>query len=233
MIVFFDIGNCLYDPYSTFRQTVEALGRGAVAEKMLTEIGTYPDQPGRHDAMLETFGFTKEEIEAYFQQFTHHPVFHAGVPELLKELHENGVKLGVISDGHFDTQVSKLEAWGLSQYLDAEMVFIGSLPEDQGRAPGVYPKGTQLKGSKHQVETFHQIVKALQERMDIEPAECLMVGDDFVRDALHPIEAGWKGVWFVPNPQAASTMPDDEDASQVPTIVNLIDLKSYVSLEEE
>ena len=60
-----------------------------------------------------------------------------------------------------------------------------------------------------------------------------MVGDDFVRDALHPIEAGWKGVWFVPNSQAASTLPDDEDKSKVPTIVNLNELTSFLSLEDK
>ncbi len=233
MIVFFDIGNCLYDPYSTFRRTIEMLGHGDLAERMLAENGTYPDQPGRHDAMLTAFGLSDDEVEAYFREFTRHPVFHPGIPELLAELRARGVQIGVISDGHFDTQVSKLETWGLLQYIDANMVFIGSLPEDRGRAPGVYPKGTQLEGSKRDVATFRNIFKSITERMDIEPGQCLMVGDDYIRDALHPIAAGWKGVWFVPNPQAANTMPDDEEASQVPTIVNLNELKSFLSFEGE
>lgn len=232
MIVFFDIGNCLYDPYRTFRRSIAAVGRDDVADKMLAEVGTYPDQPGRHDPMLQAYGLTPGEIETYFREFTNNPVYHLGSPDILTRLRERGVQLGVLSDGHFDTQIGKLQAWGVSDLIDAAMIFIGSGPDEHGRAPGVYPRGTQLAGTKYDVETFHTVFKSVGERLDIAPDQCVMVGDDYVRDALHAIEAGWKGIWFVPNQQAANTLPQDGAVTEVPKIVDLNELDRLLFPEE-
>ena len=232
MLVFFDIGNCLYDPYRTFKRTIAALGHGAAADEMLAKIGTYPDQPGRHDPLLRALGMSAAEIDGYFHEFIHHPVFHAGSPEILDRLREMGVHVGVISDGDFDTQIQKLRAWGVADRFSPEMVFIGSSPENRGRAPGFYPKGVQLEGSKHEVATFRTIAHLMEDLHGVAPQDCWMVGDDFVRDALHPREAGWRAVWFVPNPQAAGTLPEGADPESVPQIIDLTEVARMVAPQE-
>ncbi len=221
MVVFFDIGNCLYDPYRTFRQTLAALGRAELAEKILDRYGAYPDQPGRHDPWLRLFGFGRAEIESYYQRFFHEPVFHRGSPEILDRLRARGARLGILSDGHFDTQVGKLRAWGLSDRFDPRMVFIGSSEDDLTRTPGIYPEGVQLPQTKCRLETFHAISTRVRELCDVAPGDCWMVGDDFVRDALHPVRAGWHGIWFAANEPARRTRPREAVPETIPEIDDL------------
>jgi len=228
VVVFFDIGNCLYDPYLTFRQTLAALGRAEVAEKILAHYGAYPDQPGRHDPWLRLFGFGRAEIESYYQRFFHEPVFHRGSPEILDRLRARGVHLGIISDGHFDTQVGKLRAWGLSDRFDPRVVFIGSSPDDLTRTPGDYREGVQLPETKRRLETFHTISARARELYDAAPGDCWMVGDDFVRDALHPVRAGWHGVWFTPNEPARRTRPVEGAPEKIPEIDDLAQMEGLV-----
>jgi FMN phosphatase YigB (HAD superfamily) len=228
MVVFFDIGNCLYDPYQTFRRTLAALGRAEAAETLLARFGAYPDQPGRHDPWLRLCGFSRAEIEAYYHSFFHEPVFHRGSPEILDRLRARGARLGIISDGHFDTQVGKLRAWGLSDRFDPRVVFIGSLPDDLTRTPGDYPEGVQLPPTKRRLETFHTISARVRELYGAAPGDCWMVGDDFVRDALHPIRAGWHGVWFAANDPARRTRPAEAIPEAVPEIDDLALMEGLV-----
>ncbi len=231
-VVFFDIGNCLYDPYRTFRRTLDALGRSELAEAILARWGVYPDQPGRHDPWLRMCGFSDGEIAEYFRRFFHEPVFHAGSPAILDRLRARGARLGVISDGHFDTQVGKLRAWGLSDRFDPRVVFIGSSQADLTRPPGDYAEGVQLPATKHDLATFHTASARAHELYGVAPAGCWMVGDDYVRDALQPTRAGWRGVWFVPNEPARRSGPPPggpEDAgAAVPVIDDLALMEGLV-----
>ncbi len=229
MVVFFDIGNCIYDPYRTFRRTLQRMEREALADRILDRYGVYPDQPGRQDDWLKAFGFTGGEIETYYQIFFHEPVFHCGIPEVFAQLRRRGAHLGFISDGHFDTQVEKLRAWGLADRFDPDLRFIGSTSADRGRAPGVYAEGIQLPGSKHEVETFRFIGELVRRFYGIGAPGCTMVGDHYVRDALHPTLAGWRGVWFVPNEPARRTR-DDESTPAEADIPEIDDLRRLVSI---
>jgi FMN phosphatase YigB (HAD superfamily) len=231
-MVFFDIGNCLYDPYRTFQRTLAALGRPELADTILARFGVYPDQPGRHDPWLQQCGFSRAEIGEYFRRFFHEPVYHAGSPAILDRMRARGAHLGIISDGHFGTQVGKLRAWGLSDRFDPRVVFIGSSQDDLTRTPGDYPEGVQLPGTKRQLVTFHTISARARELYGVVPENCWMVGDDYVRDALHPMQTGWRGVWFVPNEPARRTRPplgDPADTGEVvPTIDDLARLEGLV-----
>lgn len=228
MVVFFDIGNCLYDPYETFRRTLAALGRSETAESLLARMGAYPDQPGRHDAWLRLCGFSRAEIETYYHRFFHEPAWHRGSPEILTRLRARGAHLGIISDGHFDTQVGKLRAWGLAAQFDPQMVFIGSSAADLTRTPGDYPEGVQLPLTKRRLETFHTVCARARELYGAKPEDCWMVGDDFVRDALHPIRAGWHGVWFAVNEPARRTRPPEDVPEAVPLIDDLARMEELV-----
>jgi len=223
VIVFFDIGNCLYDPYRTFRRTLTTLGYPELADEVLERFGAYPDQPGRHDRYLTRFGFMPEQTRRYYREFIHHPILHEGVPQVLDQLRERAIRLGIISDGHFDTQVAKLQAWGIADRFDAEHTFIGSTPTDLTRAPGDYPEGVQLPGTKHDLDTF----RVISERVGEPAAACAMVGDDYVRDALNPQRAGWRGIWCTPNEEARATKP--EGMEEVPQIASLLELPTVVS----
>jgi FMN phosphatase YigB (HAD superfamily) len=197
VIVFFDIGNCLYDPWRTFRRTLRALGRARLADEILARGGLYADQPGRHDAWLRAAGLTAEEIAEYFRRFIHEPVLHAGARETLERLRERGARLGIVSDGDFATQLLKLEAWGLRPFFAPELTFI-TASASAGR-----PGGVALAGSKREAGTFRTILA----RAGAAPPECWMIGDDYVRDALRPVQAGMRAVWFAPNEPARLTRP--------------------------
>ncbi len=227
-IVFFDIGNCLYDPYRTFARALMHVAHANLADPILQRFGAYPDQPGRHDPMLAAFGLTPAEISAYFREFIEHPVYHAGSPEVLDRLRARGARLGVISDGHFDTQVAKLAAWGLADTFAPELTFIGCSASDRTREPGDYNDGVLLPATKREIATFHMISDRVRHLLGAEPDACCMVGDDFVRDAHHPVQAGWQGVWFVPNEPARRTLPDAAGAAKIPWIEDLLQLEDLV-----
>ncbi len=224
MVVLFDIGNCLYDPHATFRGALARIGKADQAARILSAFGTYLDQPGRQDDLLRQLGFSHAEVRAYFDAFIGHPALHAGVPDVLDRLRASGASLGVVSDGHFDTQIAKLKAWGLTARFDAHLIFIGSTDVTRARIPGDYPDGTQLAGSKREADTFTFIRARIRER----PGDGFMVGDDFVRDALNPTKAGLRGIWFVPNEQAERTLPAGADPASVTRITHLTQLEDLV-----
>ncbi|MFC1572660.1 HAD family hydrolase [Candidatus Eisenbacteria bacterium] len=228
VVVLFDIGNCLYDPWRTFPRTMEAIGRADLISPILERFGVYPDQPGRHDKLLQAFGMSAEEMAAYYHVFFHHPVFHRGVPEVLDRLRDKGAHLGVVSDGHFDTQLGKLEAWGLAAKFEPELTFIGSLETDLTRRPGTYDRGIQLEATKHDIATFQTILAHIEKFCGAAAQSCFMVGDDFTRDALHPTRAGLNGVWCVANEQARNTQPPDADVEAVQQIESLTQMEAII-----
>ena len=147
---------------------------------------------------------------------------------ILDRLRERGARLGLISDGHFETQIGKLQAWNLSDRFAREIVYIGSLPQDQGRTPGLYPEGIQLEGTKHQLATYHAITERVGRLYGAGAADCVMVGDDYTRHAWHPVQAGWRGVWFVGNEAAQRTRPPEAADDAVPCIRDLAELEEIV-----
>jgi len=113
--------------------------------------------------------------EALVQRFIRERQLYPRYPEvdsLLKTL-APGYKIGIVTNGVPELQRDKLEGCGLMPYVEAVAVS-GEL--DLGKPePGI----------------FQSVCAAL----GVEPAECVMVGDNPERDVAGAIRAGMKSVW--------------------------------------
>lgn len=100
-----------------------------------------------------------------------------GASEMMRELKERGIRIGIGTDMTAYMQFRKLESLGLMPYVD---FFVCS--EEAG------------------VEKPHPAFFSLcAAKAGCERQECLFVGDTLKKDVLGPMEAGLKAVWYCPD----------------------------------
>jgi putative hydrolase of the HAD superfamily len=91
---------------------------------------------------------------------------------LLQELREHGHRLGLLTNGAEAQQLDKLDRTGLADAFDVVCV------------------SERIGFQKPDVRAFHTL--ALQ--LDVDPADCLFVGDDPERDVAGALAAGMRAV---------------------------------------
>lgn len=137
----------------------------------------------------------------YDEQFGfHNAVFKESIP-LLKELRKKGYITGVITNGPFVLQHTKLDQSGLLPYCDI-LVVSGDLPF-----------------AKPNPEIFVYTA----DKLGLETDECVYVGDHPINDIEGSLSAGMKAIrmnwgWFL----------DKDLREDVPTINNIYDVIKYV-----
>ena len=97
-----------------------------------------------------------------------------GAEELLHQLQQAGLRIGLLTNGAPDLQREKIEASGLGMFFDAAVV------------SGEIGKG------KPDPEIFHHLLRLL----DVEPCEALMVGNSLSRDIVGGKRAGLPTCWL-------------------------------------
>ncbi|MFE4713316.1 HAD family hydrolase [Paenibacillus sp. NPDC056722] len=123
---------------------------------------------------FEIQGTTWEELlEDYVSQFHQACVSFPNLLELLEELQQRGIELGLITNGFTALQMSNIQALGIERYFSAILV-----SEQEGlRKPD------------------HRIFKLAAERLGVAPEESIYVGDHPMNDVQASREAGMIAIW--------------------------------------
>ncbi|HLO03241.1 MAG TPA: HAD family hydrolase, partial [Symbiobacteriaceae bacterium] len=143
----------------------------AVWQQALAEVGGAPE------ASTGGGGALPAAMAARFKEARRSYPLYPEIPELLTSLKARGYKLGIVTNGVPDLQRRKLDGCGLLPLFDAA---VASGEIDCGKPdPGI----------------FHHICTQL----GVQPAACVMVGDNPERDVAGAMAAGMAAVWVSRN----------------------------------
>ncbi|WP_051556619.1 HAD family hydrolase [Alkalihalobacterium bogoriense] len=130
---------------------------------------------------------------------------YEGLASLLEFLQENGIKLGIITNGPADTQYEKIKRLGISQYITSEHIFISE----------------QLTVAKPNPAIFNYALTQLQHQ----PQEGkLYVGDSWEQDIIGARHAGWEAIYMnTRNVDPHSTEPVVATCHTLTEVKNIIE----------
>lgn len=138
-VVAFDLDDTLYSESDFLKSGFRAVAQMAFP---LLKHTSYTDIDSLHNALIEVYGkgrnafdWLAEQVEADSQAFINECVktyrFHTpeikpytGVLSLLQSLSENGVRMGIITDGRALSQRNKIRALGIEKFFAPENIFI-------------------------------------------------------------------------------------------------------------
>lgn len=175
--VIFDLDDTLYSEKeyvkSGYKVVSDYLG-GGYEEKLWQFFET-----GRPaiDELLKELGRENEKAEVLKVYRSHKPDIHLypGVAEMIAELKEKGIKVGIITDGRPEGQRNKLEALGLE--ID-DVIITDELGGIQFRKP------------------CDIAFRILLTRWRINPADVVYVGDNPTKDFQAPQQLGMRCIYF-------------------------------------
>lgn len=206
--VIFDLDFTLYDAdtfnIGALRGVAEMIGRKHNRDpvplessllRLRAELGA--DHSNLFDEWLQAHEmWSKDDVKSCIDSLhsytpPHGLELYPGVREMLADLRQRGLKIGVVTDGHEAMQKTKLQALGIDGLVDT-FVLNASLG-----APKPDPKG---------------LTEALR-RLGVEAAAAVYVGDHPVFDILMAQRAGVRSVRvltgaFAGRPHAAGAVPD-------------------------
>ncbi|MFK4427341.1 MULTISPECIES: HAD family hydrolase [Bacillus] len=117
---------------------------------------------------------TQEQLlHDYITNFQHHCISFQNMHELLQQLTQQNIKIGIITNGFTDFQMNNLRALNIHTYTNTILV---------SEAEGI---------KKPHPEIFE---RALQ-KLNVKAEECLYVGDHPENDVLGSEQVGILGVW--------------------------------------
>lgn len=129
------------------------------------------------DELLKELGRESEKEESLQIYRSHKPEIrlYPGVAEMIENLKEKGIKVGIITDGRSEGQRNKIKA--LSLNVD-DIIVTDELGGVQFRKP------------------CDIAFRILVTRWRLSPADIVYVGDNLVKDFQAPQQLGMKSVWF-------------------------------------
>ena len=101
-----------------------------------------------------------------------------GVLQLLQRLKSKGIGIGIGTDMTAYIQYEKLEALGVSPYIDWIVT-------------------SEEAGAEKPAERFFALCA---EKAGADPARCIFIGDSLEKDVKGALKNGFKGVWYHKNP---------------------------------
>jgi putative hydrolase of the HAD superfamily len=141
-----------------------------------------------------------------------------GVKQVLSYLFWNGVKLGIISNGHLNKQWDKIHRLGISEYFYVR--------DSKGNVCGDNVFVSLEEGvRKPSVVLFENACKYI----DVKPERCFYVGDRIETDLVPAKKVGYKTI-FYHNPKGKySSKIKDEDLFEYDRIIDYR-VKSFVDI---
>ena len=100
------------------------------------------------------------------------------VRKVLNQLKDDGVILGIVSDGREVTQMNKVEALGLTEWIDEDCIIINSSKEE----------------FKPCSIGYERVVEAIRKKVGDEELAFTYVGDNLKKDFICPNALGWMTV---------------------------------------
>lgn len=131
------------------------------------------------DKLLEETNkqYKKAEVLEVYRSHKPEIYLYEGVRELLLELRNKGIKIGIITDGRPEGQRNKIDALGLEEYMD-DIIVTDELGGVQFRKP------------------CDIAFRILQNRWRLPASEMIYVADNPSKDFQAPQQLGMKSVWF-------------------------------------
>ncbi len=178
--VIFDLDDTLYSEkeyvLSGFAAVAEYLGESDYARKMWNY---FAEGKVVFKELLAEIGRQDEEnvcLEIYREHFPNINLYD-GVAELIKSLRENGIKVGVITDGRPSGQRAKIKASGLSELIDDFII-----TDELGGVAFRKPNDISFR--------------IMQTKWQISFEEMVYVGDNIAKDFQAPRQLGMQTVYF-------------------------------------
>ena len=175
--VIFDLDDTLYSEKEYVRSGYKAVSNylgGGFEEKMWSFFG---EGKPAIDEMLKELGRENEKAKVLEVYRSHKPdinLYH-GVAEMIEELKEKGVKVGIITDGRPEGQRNKLEALDLN--VD-DVIITDELGGTQFRKP------------------CDIAFRIMITRWRLNPADVVYVGDNPVKDFQAPQQLGMRSIYY-------------------------------------
>lgn len=177
--VIFDLDDTLYSEKEYVKSGYKAISNylGGGYEEQLWKY--FEDGKPAIDELLKEIGreFEKEKVLSVYR--SHKPSIHLynGVVDLLKDLHNKGLKIGIITDGRPEGQRNKIDALGLDKLID-DIIITDELGGLQFRKP------------------CDIAFRIMQTRWKLPASQMIYVGDNPVKDFQAPQQLGIKNVWL-------------------------------------
>ncbi|MDI6675240.1 HAD family hydrolase [Bacillus wiedmannii] len=215
--VFFDLDGTLldrcqsleqfiYDQYNRFASHLMSIEKLEYCSRFLKlDNNGYTWKDKVYATLLSEYNITtltpKQLLHDYITNFQHHCIPFQNMHELLQRLTQQNIKIGIITNGFTDFQMSNLRALNIHTYTNTILV---------SEAEGI---------KKPHPEIFE---RALQ-KLDVKAAECLYVGDHPENDVLGSERVGILGVW-----KRDSFWGDFEHSR---TVNDLLEVLSFLEVE--
>ena len=115
----------------------------------------------------------EELLQDYLKEFKNHCVGFPHIHEMLEELKNNKIALGMITNGFGQFQMENIKALNIDQYFDVILV-------------------SEWEGMK---KPNPQIFINALEKLNVEPSESVFIGDHPENDVKAAQNVGMKGIW--------------------------------------
>lgn len=148
----------------------------------------------------------EELFEDYIEEFKHHCVAFPHIHEMLEELKENKIALGMITNGYGQFQMANMKALDIEKYFDVILV-------------------SEWEGIK---KPNPQIFMNALKKLNVDPSESVFIGDHPENDVKAAQNVGMKGIWKKDN-QWTSVEADEiiDDYLELPLILKKLDFSIH------
>lgn len=115
----------------------------------------------------------EELLQDYIEEFKHHCVAFPHIHEMLEELKNNKIALGMITNGYGQFQMANMKALDIEKYFDVILV-------------------SEWEGIK---KPNPQIFMNALKKLNVDPSESVFIGDHPENDVKAAQNVGMKGIW--------------------------------------
>ena len=177
--VIFDLDDTLYSEKEYVRSGYRAVSKylgGGYEEKLW---GYFESGKPAIDELLKEIGRLDEKaavLDIYRNQIPDIKLYD-GAGKLIENLRDNGIKVGIITDGRIEGQRNKIAALGIEDMFD-DIIITDELGGVQFRKP------------------CDIAFRIIQNRWRLPASEIVYVADNPAKDFQGPIQLGMKSIWF-------------------------------------
>ena len=150
-----------------------------MTDRIGTDTAAIHSRMLRMQCMLELleqplFPHARNMYHAYWDTFIQYIQSNPGILEFMKELKKRKIRIGIGTDMTAYVQYRKLEAIGVTSYID----FIVTSEEAGVEKP------------------HYHFFDICVEKAGVRPEECAFIGDNVKKDIEGAWESGLKGIWY-------------------------------------
>lgn len=178
--IIFDLDDTLYSEKDYVRSGFKAVARWLGNEGFSDKLwGYFEEGKAAIDVLLHELKCEEKKAQCLEVYREHVPQIrlYEGVAELIRELKDQGIKVGIITDGRVSGQKKKIKALGLDR-LVKEIIITDELGGEQFRKP------------------CDIAFRIMQRRCGIPFEQMMYVGDNAEKDFQAPGQLGMRSVWI-------------------------------------